>query len=239
MRLSTNIERELNRRRAKDSAEVSILDQIQQVLDSNEEQRQDIQTRLRSRSKTTANAFKLEALETDKIYHLDTIKSICVDYRLRFLDAALFKSEFPEDAISKIRALEDEHDTSLSGFKMMAPSKLFKLENADDPLLFAPIGNGYYYLIHKWGNDLSGLRRLLVWPVKNFDNMVFSIFVTSILLTAISPMGVFTNKEVGMTEYVMLFLFMFKAVAAIVLYYGFAAGKNFNTAIWNSKYYNA
>jgi hypothetical protein len=32
---------------------------------------------------------------------------------------------------------------------------------------------------------------------------------------------------------------MFKAVAAIVLYYGFAKGKNFNTAIWNSAYSNA
>mgnify|MGYP006897565197 CR=1 FL=1 len=33
--------------------------------------------------------------------------------------------------------------------------------------------------------------------------------------------------------------FIFKAIAAVVLYYGFAAGKNFNTAIWNSKYFNA
>ncbi|NQX76125.1 hypothetical protein [Gilvibacter sp.] len=239
MRLSTNIERELNKRRAKDAPEGSILDQIQGILAANEDQRQDIHTRLRSRATSDANAFDLDQLETDRIYHIDTIKSICVDYRLRFLNAALFKSEFPEEAISKIRELEDTHDTALNGFKLMAPSKLFKLENADDPLLFAPIGNGYYYLIHKWGNDLSGVRKLLVWPVKNFDNMIFSIFVASILLTAISPMGVFTNKEVGMPEYVMLFLFMFKAVAAVVLYYGFAAGKNFNTAIWNSKYYNA
>ncbi|MDC7997892.1 hypothetical protein [Gilvibacter sediminis] len=239
MRLSTNIERELNKRRAKDAPEGSILDQIQGILAENEDQRQDIHTRLRSRNSSNSNAFDLDQLETDRIYHIDTIKSICVDYRLRFLNAALFKSEFPEEAISKIRDLEETHNTALNGFKLMAPSKLFKLENADDPLLFAPIGNGYYYLIHKWGNDLSGLRKLLVWPVKNFDNMIFSIFVASILLTAISPMGVFTNKEVGMPEYVMLFLFMFKAVAAVVLYYGFAAGKNFNTAIWNSKYYNA
>ena len=35
-----------------------------------------------------------------------------------------------------------------------------------------------------------------------------------------------------------IILFMFKAVAGIALYYGFAKGKNFNTAIWNSKYYN-
>ena len=41
----------------------------------------------------------------------------------------------------------------------MAPSKLFELENYDDPLLFASLGDGYYYLIHKWGNDLSFLEK--------------------------------------------------------------------------------
>lgn len=239
MRLSTNIERQLQRRRDKISPELSLMEQITTVLVQNESQRDNIQERLRKRSKITSNAFDLDLLETQRIYHVDTIKDVCVDYRLRFLDAAFYKSEFPEDAVSKIRELETQHNLRLEGFKMMAPSKLFKLENADDPLLFAPIGNGYYYLIHKWGNDLSGLRKLLVWPVKNFENLVFSILISSILLTAISPMGVFTNKAVGITEYILLFLFMFKAVAAVVLYYGFAAGKNFNTAIWNSKYYNA
>jgi hypothetical protein len=34
----------------------------------------------------------------------------------------------------------------------------------------------------------------------------------------------------------MLFFFMFKAIASIVLFYGFALGKNFNPAIWNNRY---
>jgi len=37
----------------------------------------------------------------------------------------------------------------------------------------------------------------------------------------------------------MVYFFMFKAIAAIVLFYGFALGKNFNPAIWNSKYNKA
>ena len=103
MRISTNIERELQRRRAKRTSEVAILDQITAVLSKNENERQDIQKRLRQKSTNTSNAFNLDLLETDRIYHLETIKEICVDYRLRFLDAALFKSEFPEEAISEIR----------------------------------------------------------------------------------------------------------------------------------------
>ena len=45
--------------------------------------------------------------------------------------------------------------------KMMAPSKLFELENYDDPLMFVNLGNNYYYLIHKWGNDMSFFRKIL------------------------------------------------------------------------------
>ena len=120
----------------------------------------------------------------------------------------------------------------------MAPAKLLKLENADDPLLFAPMGNDYFYLIHKWGTDLHPLRKWLMWPYKNFENLIFTVFVLSILLTAMTPMQVFTKGEVTNTEYLMMFLFMFKAVGGIVLFYGFAKGKNFNEAIWDSKYYN-
>jgi hypothetical protein len=36
----------------------------------------------------------------------------------------------------------------------------------------------------------------------------------------------------------LIYFFMFKSVAAIVIYYTFARGKNFSRAIWNSKYYN-
>ena len=112
------------------------------------------------------------------------------------------------------------------------------MENADDPLLFAPIGNDYYYLIHKWGNDLSPFRKWLMMPFRNFENLVFTTLMVSFLVTFMVPDGLFSN---GMTptEFWMIFFFMFKSVAAIVIYYGFAAGKNFNTAIWDSKYFNA
>ena len=103
-------------------------------------------------------------LHTDKIFHIKDIKTLCINYRLRFLDAHFFKGDFPEEAISKIRELEKIHRSKLTGFKIVAPSKLLKLENLDDPLLFASMGNDYFYLIHKWGNDLKWYRRLLVLP---------------------------------------------------------------------------
>ena len=81
-------------------------------------------------------------------------------------------------------------------------------------------------------------RKLLMWPYKNFENLVITVFLLSALLTAITPMGLFTHTA-AMQEYILMFLFMFKSVGGIVLFYGFAKGKNFNNAIWDSKYYNA
>jgi len=63
-------------------------------------------------------------------------------------------------------------------------------------------------------------------------------FLVSGILTYLIPDGLF-SKQSSTANMLMLFLFMFKSVAAVVLFYGFALGKNFNTAIWNSKYINA
>jgi hypothetical protein len=191
-----------------------------------------------SQSGSSVNSFTFDLLDSDKIFHIDQIKNLCIDYRLRFLDTKYFKGEIPAEAYSKIRSLEKEHNTELKGFKIIAPSKLFKLEDKDDPLLFAPMGNGYYYLIHKWGNDLNPFRKLMMWPFKNVGNLIFVIVLISYLTTLLIPNGLF-SKSNSVAEFGILFFFMFKSIVAIAIFYGFAMGKNFSPAIWNSKYYNA
>ena len=183
------------------------------------------------------NQFDFEQLETKRIFHRDTIKKICIDYRLRFLDLDYFKGDIPVEAIESIQALEQAHNTELQNMKIVAPSKLFKLKNADDPLLFVPIGNQYYYLIHKWGNDLHPLRQLLMWPFKNIVTSILSILLLSLVLTSLMPLTLF-RAEPNWSDFVLIFMFMFKSIAAVVIYYAFAAGKNFSRAIWDSTYYN-
>ncbi|MDX1463762.1 MAG: hypothetical protein R3359_11945 [Marinirhabdus sp.] len=235
----TNLETQLRHQRDKRTYEDTLMEEVYSIFSQNQKERDGILTRINSAGPAEHNNFILDKLESEHIFHLEDIKELCITYRLRFVAAHRFKKEIPEEAISKIRNLEKQHDTQCNGFKIVAPAKLLKLDNADDPLLFVPIGNDYYYLIHKWGNDLHPLRRWLMWPYKNFENLIFAIFVVSILLTAITPMGAFTKGEVTNQEYLLMFLFMFKAVGGIVLFYGFAKGKNFNNAIWNSNYYNA
>lgn len=183
------------------------------------------------------NSFDINQIDASRVYHIDQIKKICIDYRLRFLDAKLFKGQFPIEAVSEIKAIEKVHETELTSLKMMAPSKLFKLENADDPLLFAPMGNGYYYLIHQWGNDLHPLRKFLVWPFKNLITMCIATLIGSFILSLFVPLSVFTPNPTS-SDFFLVYFFMFKSVAAIVIYYTFARGKNVSQAIWNSKYYN-
>lgn len=194
-------------------------------------------TSLLERPQST-NAFDIEQLATDKIYHLDTIRDICIDYRLRFLDLKYFKNDLPQEAFDKIAAMEMEHDTTLTGFKVMAPSKLFRLKNTDDPLLFVPLGNDYFYLIHQWGDDLHPFRKALMWPFKNIWNLLLTLLVISWGVTLITPMAIFT-KTTSWTTFWMVYFFNFKAIASVVLFSGFALGKNFNPAIWNSKYNKA
>jgi len=183
----------------------------------------------------STNAFDIDRLATECIYHLDTIRDICIDYRLRFLDLKYFKNDLPQEAFDKIAALETEHNTTLTGFKVMAPSKLFRLKNTDDPLLFVPLGNDYFYLIHQWGDDLHPFRKALMWPFKNIWNLLLTLLVISWGVTLLTPMAIFT-KTTSWTTFWMVYFFNFKAIASVVLFSGFALGKNFNPAIWNNKY---
>lgn len=234
----TNIEEKLSILRDKEYTPSSWKNQVYKIFQREEIHKNKILQNIENSNNITENSFDFNWLETHKIYHLDQIKKICINYRLRFLDSKYFKSKLPESAISAIKTLEKKHKTEVKGFKIIAPSKLFKLENADDPLLFAPIGNDYFYLIHKWGNDLHPLRRYMMWFFKSLENLLILTFIVSLLLTFMVPNGMFT-KHSDTSTFIMILFFMFKSVAAVVLFYGVALGKNFNTTIWNSKYFNA
>jgi hypothetical protein len=184
------------------------------------------------------NDFKLDHLETNRIFHLDDIEKMCVEYRLRFLSSVVFKAELPYEALIRIKEVEKDHEITLKGFKIMAPASAFKLKNADDPLLFAPIANNYYYLIHSWGRDLHPLRKLLMWPIRQLENFMFFLLILSFGLTFLIPSGMFSMEQTT-TEFVILFFFMFKWITGLAIFYGFKYGKNFSSAIWDSTYFNA
>ena len=185
--------------------------------------------------KKITNHFDFDLLESNKIIHLNTIKKTCINYRLRFLDIDFFKGDLPIEAIDKLKNFEDIHNTRIDKLKIMAPSIMFRLKKTDDPILFAPLGNNYFYIIHKWGNDLNGLRKLRMWPFMSLTNLLITLLIVSFLITLLTPLKVFT-KTPDSSSFWLVFFFMFKGIVSIVLFLGVSLGKSFNPQIWNSKY---
>jgi hypothetical protein len=181
------------------------------------------------------NTFNIDKIDANAIFHISQIKKICSDYRLRFLDSANFINPYPEELISKIHALENLHKTTLGNFKIVAPFEAFKLKKADDPLLFAPMGNGYYHLVHKWGTDLHPFRKAKYWSIKNVENLGFALALLSIVLTAISY-PLFFSTEPTFGYLLMLFMFYFKGVAGMMFIFCGSSGKNFSEYSWQSEY---
>lgn len=192
----TNIQEKLHRAKLRDSTTQECrLQEVYAILKDVDIEIERIEQNIAHRNETPVNHFNIDLLETSRIYHINEIKDICIDYRLRFLDSKYFKGKIPSEAISKIKAMEREHNLEMKGFKIIAPSKLFKLEDKDDPLLFAPIGNEYHYLIHQWGNDLHPLRKLMMWPFKNIVNLSILVFLVSYLVTLMVPEGLFSKSN--------------------------------------------
>ena len=151
--------------------------------------------------------YKLDKINSDRIFHISDIKKICIDYRLRFLDFELFKGKVPDEAYKNLKSFYSDHKKIKREIKMMAPSSLFQLENYDDPLMFASLGNDYFYLIHKWGNDLSFFRKIMMWPFKSLYNIIIFMCFISLFLTLIIPKDLFQYENNPGAEFFITYLY--------------------------------
>ncbi len=234
--LSINLEKKLTHLRNKDYSNDDFETYIKKIFDEYESSFSKIDENLKKNQKSISN-LDFDKLDTSKIYHKDQIKKLCITYRLRFLSSGLFKNEIPKSTFHKINKIEKEHQTNITSFKIVAPSKMFRLINYDDPMLFTPIGNNYYYLIDKWGNDLSIFRKILVYPFRNLETFIVFLIILSSIMTCFIPEYTFGKQNPSVLR-VVTFLFILKSVIGISIYYIFWKGKNFNSVIWNSKYSN-
>lgn len=127
-------------------------------------------------------------LDQGRIYTLNEIRKIAIQYRLRFLPSKYFIGEIPYDAIIEIKRLRELTGADINKFRILAPSRRFELEDENaDPLLFAPLTNGKYYLIHQWGNDLAWYKKIVSYPMRSFGHMARTILVVALLITLITP----------------------------------------------------
>jgi len=228
-----NLFEELLRERNKQTSSSELRSLLKNIWKKEDFKKNRIAKSLNDKNNENFNKMKFEKMETKNIFHKDTIKNICIQYRLRFLDSNLFKGDYPNNITKVISDIEKKHETTLNNFMIMAPSKLFKIKSPDDPILFAPLGNDYYYLIHKWGEEFNYLRKLLVLPFKNIDNLtVFSILVSAFF----ALVGKLFMPSLTSSEVFILFLFLVKGFIFIFFYMFFLTRRNFSESIWNSKY---
>lgn len=229
-----NLQEELVKVRKRQLKKTELLTWVETIFNDLDNRRAETLQQLQSSENNSINQFEIDKVDGNAIFHISQIKKICIDYRLRFLDTKYFKGDYPAEVISKIHQLEKEHHTKLDGFKIVAPSVLFKLKKADDPMLFVPMGNDYYYLIHKWGSDLHPLRKLKYWSAKNAENFAVALFVISFVCTIISYR--LFSKEANVVNFIVLFLFFLKGAIGFGLFFGISSGKNFSEYAWKSKY---
>jgi hypothetical protein len=224
---TVDLEKELDRLKEKDKKK-AVLSEVDDILQQAEREDLRVSASLSGEQKTT---FINESLLDDsRIYSYEQIKEICIKYRLRFLDSKVFKGEIPYEAISKIKQLEREQNQTLNGFKIVAPKELFQLEDKDsDPLLFLPLKNGRYYLIHKWGGELNVFRSILAFPLRNFMSMFWFLVGVAIVFSLAVPTP---------SWHVFLFLVVhsFIAICGITCMLVFMARENFSSTEWDSKY---
>lgn len=128
-------------------------------------------------------------LPQERIFTKDAIKELCLKYNLRFLPTSYYKgaldSQLP-DKLDELRKANggllpneggtmrvqyadlqkgvwvDREIERIATFSIVAPAESFALQPRPiDPLLFCNLGDDQYYLVHKWGSDISWSRRWL------------------------------------------------------------------------------
>ncbi len=192
--------------------------------------------RLNSSNENSKNTFHFDKLQSDLIFSEAAIKELAITYRLRFLSTSYYKNEIPKEAIHSVLEFENEHQTQIENFKILAPKENFALQNYDDPLLFMSLGNGYYYLLAKWGNDLSVFRKIKYWPFRNIFTLVTATLLLSLLVLVICGL---INPNLWVTSRALsVFLFSWKTFLFIFIYYTFKTGNYPSEFNWNSAFYN-
>lgn len=220
----------------------ALVDQVHQWLE--EEQKQDDVLRAVVLSAKGEGVVRLRHLDPERIYDIRTIRALCVKYRLRFLDAGLFKGELPPQAVQAVRAMERQAGGPITSYRIMAPADRFRLCDSEaDPLLFVPIGNDRYYLVHKWGNDLSPMRAVLGWPFRSPLNLAALVLAMAVLMALVVPSQWLRPGMVDAPYWTgtrVLFIgWSFLVLSAFTVFGWLAFFGQFSDRSWNSRYFNA
>jgi len=226
---TVDLQKELQR--IKKKSKVDVLDEVHAILNEDIQREATISGKLQENRENLA-PFNWSQLNQDNIYSLEQIKQICIKYRLRFLDSKAFIGEIPMEAVLKVKALEKKLGHPIDGFKIVAPKKLFQLEDKDsDPLLFLQLADNTFYFIHKWGGELNRFRSILATPLRSLMSMLRTLLVVAFLFALVIPTA-------SIDVFTFLFVHSFIAICGITCMVIFMIRENFSDVEWNSKFFS-
>ncbi len=213
---------------------------------------------------------KLNALKDrfgKRLFSKEQIENVCVNYGLRFLPTKLFKGNIDPYCITLLKKFEQEHESHIyqqrsysryssyndnedKRYMICAPKKSFHLQlKPKDPLFFRYVdrvnNTDYYYLVHKWGKDLSIFRWLYNLPKRHFFNflcfIILPIFIVINVITAMILNNWDTKLDVG--QYTVSFIGTnIISIALLAVFFSSLAGADglptFNDEIWDKNFKN-
>ena len=185
--------------------------------------------------KVRGEQIELENFENEyegKVYTIDQIEKLCVDYRLRFLQSRHYTGSYDVEVASKIKEFAKSTNSPIDEwslerrFYMMAPAEMFTLRDEKyiskaelrrqaDPAIFYQIDEKHYRLIHKWGADFTILRliegfRWKSWWSHQLFNTVMLMPIVAFLFTLCfdAPAAFVSNHYIQATLLIVLTSFM-------------------------------
>jgi hypothetical protein len=191
-----------------------MLSAVQSVLRAAEAADRDL---LRRVAAAGSQPVPVRVPDDGQVFPLEAIRRTCIAFRLRFLPSSRFRAPVPYEALVRIRELERASDTRIEEFYILAPAPAFHLEKKTDPLLFVPAGEDRFLLVHRWGGELSPLRKVLSLPLRNLRSLLVTVIVCAFLLAAAVPSSWLAwNEELSHRTYsVRMYIFFLLVLGSV------------------------
>lgn len=181
MKLTVNLQEKMIAGKRISAQEQLVLDEANQLLAGLQQRDNEILSHLgldrniREANKIERIQSKLSRFDQSRVFHIDEIKKICCDYYLKFLPASRYKGTICPLLATKIAEFQGEYSYPVHAGTsyIAAPDESFDLTPMpEDPLFFAELAGDYYYLVHKWGNDISLTRKWFGWWKDSNKDMI-------------------------------------------------------------------
>lgn len=179
-----------------------------------------------------------KVLDSKRIFSINEIRKVSIDYHLRFLDRKHYVAEIPYNVHIKCSAFELRTDKPVN-FNILTEANNFKAKYPNTQhLIFADLGNNEFYFVMKWGNPFSIYRKITSYPFKKFETVLISVLLSALLIAMITPSSLirthgkaedyFSMARAAFYFYCVIFF------AAVYTYYLVALRKNLNTTEWDN-----